>query len=207
MTSLRRILVFANGEYPPAPIVRRVWKEADAALAVDGGAREAKRFGIVPRWILGDLDSYGPEGGRPGTLWVYEPDPDRSDLEKAFDFLRRRLRPLQVWVLGALGRRTDHSLGNLKAAENFKGSFEISFWARDGELRLVGKRWRFRSKKKRGVALISGPEKSQVSLSGVLYPLRRQWLPAGSRGVSNLANAKTVSLQVHRGWVWAFRQY
>ena len=201
------LLVFANGGYPPDSIVRRLLRKADAALCADGGSLHARRFRAFPRWIVGDLDSY-PDRGRPfpGAKMIYDPDPDRSDLEKALQFARR-LKPKRLWILGATGKRTDHFLANLGLLRLYRRFFEISFWAEDGELRLISGSCVLSGIRGRRVSVFPFHEKVRISLSGLQYSLKREWLHPGSRGVSNRAVSQRVKIRSHGGWLWVFREY
>lgn len=50
-------LLICNGEPPSAAVARRLVSKADLVIAADGGANAARRLGIRPHVIIGDLDS------------------------------------------------------------------------------------------------------------------------------------------------------
>ncbi|HEU5287627.1 MAG TPA: thiamine diphosphokinase, partial [Candidatus Limnocylindria bacterium] len=54
-----KCVVVAHGEV--APRDRDEADGADLVIAADGGALALERWGIVPKLVVGDLDSLGPE--------------------------------------------------------------------------------------------------------------------------------------------------
>ena len=50
-------LLICNGEPPSRALARRLVSEVDLIVAADGGADVARRLGIYPHVIIGDLDS------------------------------------------------------------------------------------------------------------------------------------------------------
>ena len=59
---LRRVLLICNGEQPSRSLARRLARLADCIIAADGGANGARKMGIVPDLIIGDLDSITTAG-------------------------------------------------------------------------------------------------------------------------------------------------
>lgn len=91
--------------------------QADQLIAADGGAAHALALGRVPDLVLGDLDSLSTRErsqleahGVP--FEVHPRAKDETDLELALHWAVEH-GARQVTVLGALGGRLDHTLGNL----------------------------------------------------------------------------------------------
>ena len=108
-------ILVANGALRWTEDLVALAEAGEPLLAADGGADHLARIGLMPDFVIGDFDSVSER-----TLeWVGErrvlhrPDQDRTDLEKtlihAFDVLKLE----RLTVLGALGGRPDHELGNL----------------------------------------------------------------------------------------------
>lgn len=105
--------MIANGEAPSHALFFSVYDEKKTVVAVDGGLRACQHLGISPHLIVGDFDSAPPELRAlfPHAFQKHTPDQSKSDLEKTLEFLFSF--PLQsVMVLGALGKRFDHTLAN-----------------------------------------------------------------------------------------------
>ncbi|MCR5414760.1 MAG: thiamine diphosphokinase [Kiritimatiellae bacterium] len=106
-------VILAAGDFPPRG------SEAFAALAsakrvvcCDGAAKAyMRRMKRPPCAIVGDFDSW--RGKIPeGTIAVRVAEQETNDLEKAVMFCRSRGWTNPV-ILGATGKRDDHSLGNV----------------------------------------------------------------------------------------------
>jgi thiamine pyrophosphokinase len=111
------IVIVAGGNAPH----REAWQpwlvQADQLVAADGGAAHALAVGRVPDIVLGDLDSLSAHERRQleaqGVPFEVHPRAkDETDLELALDWAVEH-GARQITVLGALGGRLDHTLGNL----------------------------------------------------------------------------------------------
>ncbi|ALG69421.2 thiamine diphosphokinase [Beggiatoa leptomitoformis] len=109
------ILIVANGSihYPEwyQPLIMQV----DLIIAADGGANNCLRLGIMPDYVIGDLDSITPitRAQLTGTTQIIEdPDQNKTDLELAFT-LAQTFNPVKLSIIGAIGTRLDHTLSNI----------------------------------------------------------------------------------------------
>jgi thiamine pyrophosphokinase len=68
-------LLLCNGEPPSRAFARRLAVRAGLIVAADGGANVARRFGIRPDVIVGDLDSIKPD-----TMRLFSPIEQNSGL-------------------------------------------------------------------------------------------------------------------------------
>lgn len=126
-------------------------------------------------------------------------DAGRSDLDKALDLIGA-LGPARVFVAGALGGGLDHELVNLAVLEKRAAGREIVLIG-GGAARLLGRgRRRLDLRKGERFSLLAAPS-ALVTLTGARYPLRRERLLRGSRGLGNRSSGRTV-LTVSRGRVW-----
>ncbi|MDR2553405.1 MAG: thiamine pyrophosphokinase [Treponema sp.] len=113
-------IVFLGGEGPPPERCRALAEEARTPegtepllAAADSGLLLAERADLRPRWIIGDMDSLGPEGEKllalqpPERVLKYPPGKDHTDAELAL-FLLWEKGCTSVWLAGGGGGRTDH---------------------------------------------------------------------------------------------------
>ena len=168
-------------------------RAAGLLVAADGGALPLLRAGIAPSMAIGDMDSIGEEGlaelaARAVELRRYPREKDETDLELAL-LHAAAAGADTVDVLGALGGRWDHTLGNvaLLALPELRGR-RVRLLA-DGQTLFVV----------RDAAAIAGRRGDTVSLiplagaahgvttSGLLYALQDATLSfERARGVSNV---------------------
>jgi thiamine pyrophosphokinase len=86
-------------------------------LCADGGSRHALALGLTPSALVGDLDSIDQEdeaalASANVEIIPYPDDKDETDLELALSYALRH-DPSAIVIVGALGKRLDHTLGNL----------------------------------------------------------------------------------------------
>ncbi|MBO8141492.1 MAG: thiamine diphosphokinase [Firmicutes bacterium] len=83
-------------------------------VAVDRGAAHARRLGLKPSVLVGDMDSIDPGDRRalqPVPEVVYPAAKDKSDTQLAVEWaLHRGAR--RIVIAGGIGNRFDHSLAN-----------------------------------------------------------------------------------------------
>ncbi len=198
-----------------SPRLRRYAETAvsQGALLVcaDSGGEAALGWGLTPDWVVGDMDSIRPAARTalesiPTVTWrIVPPEKDETDLELAlYTALEQGARNLTI--LGGLGGRLDHTLGNLYllatphfgevgAKLRLLGEREEIFLLRGGEeLQLTGQPGEL-------VSLIPlSSEAKAVRTEGLYYPLRAESLFLGpSRGISNHLVGPTAKVTFEDG--------
>jgi thiamine pyrophosphokinase len=196
----RNVLLICNGEPPRQATLRRIARSADLVVAADGGANAARRLGIRPEVIVGDLDSILPATRRyfADSEIVRVPRQDNTDLEKALDLLLER-RATGVVIAGATGGRIDHTLGNLSVIWNYSNRLTIT---------VVGEGWmafpvessaRIDARPGTTVSIIPFGVCRGVTLRGLHYPLTNATLRVGNIGVSNVVRRSPFSVSLRSG--------
>lgn len=112
-----KCLVLANGTYGPLEEYRDVIKGSDLIICADGGANYAYEMGLIPAYIVGDMDSIRPEvkeffALQQVTVKKYPRSKDFTDTQLALA-LAEELGADEIVMLGTLGKRLDHTLSNL----------------------------------------------------------------------------------------------
>ncbi|MCD6309269.1 MAG: thiamine diphosphokinase, partial [Candidatus Eremiobacteraeota bacterium] len=121
-----RIIIIASGIPPGASFLKSTVSPDDFIIAVDGGSLACLNAGIIPDMVIGDLDSIGLENMEKlksynVTIAEYPVEKNKTDLEIAFDFALNK-NPEKIDVLGALGKRIDHLVGNIMLLHGCKKS-------------------------------------------------------------------------------------
>lgn len=181
---------------------------ASHLLAADGGANHLARVGLRPSMVIGDLDSITDRTARwvgPSAM-LRDPDQDRTDLEKALAYAFEKLRVDSLIVLGGLGGRIDHTIGNLGLLARFGAGERLVL--EDTEHRV----WAVRD----ALSLRSSPGETwsfwtfdpavRVTIVGVAWPLEDQHVDAGGRpSISNVAISDQVQVRARGGSVIVMR--
>ena len=107
------IAILAAGDFPQAPAPLSALREADLRICCDSAAEVLVAHGLAPDRIVGDLDSLSPAfRARYAGILTHISEQDDNDLTKAFH-LALTLEPSRITILGATGKREDHTLGNV----------------------------------------------------------------------------------------------
>jgi len=198
-----------NGEAPKKQRLQALVKDAKIVICADGGANIALKSGITPDVIVGDLDSIHAE-----TLVKFrkvptheERDDETTDLEKAIRWAINA-RFDHITVVGATGKRTDHSVGNLGVLAKYYPDAIIRFVDDLGEIIYVGRELRFEGRKGDVVSLIPLSRCEGIVTEGLRYALNGEALEIGVReGTSNVIVSSPVSIKVKKGRLLLFKLF
>ena len=204
--TMKRAIVFANGELPDPAAIRPLLQPDDWIVAVDGGVRHALACGRAPQLVIGDLDSFPAnlraelEAG--GTEFLtYPVAKDETDLELALLHVAAS-GATAVVIVGALGDRLDHTLTNVQLLAR-KELLPLEVRMVDGPQTacLVWSEATIRGAAGDRVSLIPlGGDAKGVSTRGLAWPLRDEALRFGEgRGVSNVMTGPTAHIQLTAG--------
>ena len=119
-------VILANGEYPTHPLPLRMLEEAKFVACCDGAANEYISRGYTPDVIIGDGDSLSPENKTRFSNIIHQiADQETNDQTKAVHFLREK-GYRKIAIIGATGKREDHTLGNISLLlEYMKSGMEV----------------------------------------------------------------------------------
>jgi thiamine pyrophosphokinase len=201
-------LVIAHGAVPSMKIIGPLVAGAKCIVCADGGANTAARLGIRPDAIVGDCDSLSPATRRKfrNAEILYRPSQYSTDLEKAFDYcLEKHIR--SIVVLGATGKRLDHTLSNMSIIRKYHDRLSIRCIDQYGESFLVTKKNTFTAVVGQIVSLVPLGKCRGVTTDGLRYPLTHETLEVGIReGQSNVATKRRVNISVNHGTLLVYKK-
>jgi thiamine pyrophosphokinase len=192
-------LILCHGEPPSADLLQRYLPQASLVICTDGAVHWALEAGVHPHVIVGDMDSCaelpdceivdcGPHG-----------EQQNSDSEKAL--LQALMRGAgRIVLLGATGRRLDHTLANVWLLYRYHDCAEIIMVDDWTELRVASSRQVVATTPGQRVSLLALTPDVVLDTEGLRWPLHGPF-EMGTRGLSNEADGETVVLDVHSGMV------
>jgi thiamine pyrophosphokinase len=203
-----RAVIFANGHLSDPDVDRARLRSGDWILAADGGLHNARRLGVNPSVVIGDLDSIDPEDppglaalAASGATLVRHPQrKDETDLELALQYAVQQ-GAQEILVLGALGDRWDQTLANALLLASPRLATTRTWLADGGQLLTV-----IRGGQSITLEAPAGTTLSLLPLAGDALGVRTQGLEytlsgetlvfSATRGISNtfLAGSATVGL-------------
>ena len=112
-----KCVILANGDYGEVDSYLWLLNEADVILCADGGANYAYAMGVIPAYIVGDMDSilprvmdyYKEQGVK---FRNYPQRKDFTDTQLVLN-LAEEIAADDIVLLGSLGKRLDHTLANI----------------------------------------------------------------------------------------------
>jgi len=200
-----RTVILAAGDFPSHPEPLAYWAAAERVVCCDGAASQAVARGVEPVAVVGDGDSISPAlRDHLGARWVCDPGQDDNDLAKAFRYcLTRGWHRLAI--LGATGRREDHTLGNLSLLADFQAEADVVlatdtglFTAHAGPVELA-------SCAGQQVSLFTFDPRVQIRARGLKYPLNGRGLSRWWQAALNEASGESFTLSCTAGVVLVFR--
>ncbi|MBI2251345.1 MAG: thiamine diphosphokinase [Armatimonadetes bacterium] len=206
MKGRKRVIIIAGG-LQEKKFFQSFIKKNDLLICADGGWNLAKVLKIKPYLIIGDLDSIKKAIPKDIIVKKYSPYKDKSDLELAIDEAFK-MTPKEIIILGALGKRLDHLLGNiflLIKAE--KKGFKAKILSKSCEIFLVKNKEVIKGKKDEIISLFSlAPKTKDIFLEGFKYPFKGENLSLGSsRGLSNILISSCAKIKFKKGLLLAVR--
>lgn len=178
-------------------------ESADYIIAADGGQNRAREFGLQPDCVIGDFDSTTLNEDFDCLYITYPAEKDLTDTEAALTHaLEKGCR--NVILLGGMGGRLDHTMGNIGLLDKYYNSFDhMEFIDGKNRMELLKDSGRTlkRDARYKYFGLVSlNAEASGIDIRGAKYELTGASLErASTLGVSNEFSEDTVDIYVREG--------
>lgn len=181
------VVILAAGDYPRGEVARALLASAREVICCDGAAEEYCASGALPAAVVGDFDSLSEQLRELLTDRLHHrPDQDVNDLWKALTLATER-GAKRVTVLGAFGRREDHSLGNIMLLAARAEEIDIEMVGDRGIFNFINHDTSFESFNGQQVSLFTLSPSTEISTVGLRYEPPQNHLSAMWQGVSNEA--------------------
>jgi thiamine pyrophosphokinase len=130
-----KAVIIANGSLVNQNSIKKEFNDADYLICADGGAQHAYKLGIIPHYIMGDLDSIDHEvldyyTSKDVEIIRYPKDKDFTDTELCIQ-KAVELGCNKICLIAALGDRIDHTFGNIGLLHIIKNSGANGYIASD----------------------------------------------------------------------------
>ena len=208
---MKKCIIIANGRSPEKQTVNYFVKKGfSTIICADGGANSAMKLGIIPHYIIGDLDSIKKETIKyyknKVTIKKYKRQND-TDVEKCLKFAIKNGYE-EVVLLGVTGDRLDHTICNLGIVIKFYQKIKISLIAEKSILVPTNKFIKLISKAGETISIYAFNNTTKITSKGLKYKLNNTHLPFGEReSTSNVSIGKEVILNVKGGIIFVIRDF
>ena len=184
-------LIIANGEACSFELMGELLEWSPLVIVLDSAIHRVLELNIKVDVLLGDFDrDFDAEKIREEQYpieIVHTPDQDKTDLEKAFEYIIGRGFPA-VNVIWATGRRADHTITNITNIVRFREQLKIVLIDDYSKIFLLPRTYEKWYPAGTPISLIPVGEVSGISTKNLKYPLDNESLTIGYRtGSSNEA--------------------
>lgn len=209
--------VFLNGEYPSLTEKHLEMLKDRILICADGGTNTAYKYNLMPKAIVGDLDSIKQEvknyyALKGVDIKEYMAEKDYTDFQIALmyicnikadmtgRFLKDEIDFYQnkdVLVFGATGGRIDMSISNLKMLEHNKNMKMIS--NTDEIIYYINKNHKIKGYKDKLFSIIPLTNIKGLELRGFKYELDKRDIDKSQALVSNIVDKDEADITFEKG--------
>ena len=197
-------LIIANGAACSRELTDQLLEWSPLVIVLDNAIERVMELGIKIDVLLGDFDG-GLDLEKYKDLQyplevIYSPDQEKTDLEKAFDYLIERKIPA-VNVIWATGKRADHTITNITNIVRYRNLIKIVILDNHSKIFLLPQKFEKWYPANTPVSLIPIGKVSGISTQNLKYPLNDEELNIGYRtGSSNTSvNDGIVTIEHKEG--------
>lgn len=182
-------LIIANGAECSPELLGQLLEWSPFVIVLDSAIERVLDLEIKIDVLLGDFDrgfdpGYYKEKQYPLEI-VYAPDQNKTDLEKAFDYLIQKGHKA-VNVIWGTGKRADHTLNNITTIVRFREQLKIVIIDDHSKIHLLPNKFEKWYTKDSIISLIPIGEVTGIHSENLYYPLKDDTLTLGFRtGSSN----------------------
>ena len=182
-------LIIANGAACHDELLGQLLEWQPLVIVLDSAIERVINLNIKVDVVLGDFDrGFNPEEITASQFpieIIHKPDQNKTDLEKAFDYLIERKIPA-VNVVWATGRRADHTITNLTNIVSYRNLLKIVIHDDHSQIFLLPQKFQKWYPKQTNISLIPIGIVTGITTTNLLYPLEKESLTMGYRtGSSN----------------------
>ncbi|PKB15583.1 thiamine diphosphokinase [Flavobacterium sp. 5] len=182
-------LIIANGAACNPELLGQLLEWSPLVIVLDSAIERVLELGIKVDVLLGDFDrGFDPEIYKAKQYpieIVHTPDQDKTDLEKAFEYLIERQIPAAN-VVWATGKRADHTITNLTNIVRYRDLLKIVILDDHSKIFLLPNTFEKWYTAGTPISLIPVGVVNGINSKNLVYPLENDTLTIGYRtGSSN----------------------
>ncbi len=182
-------LIIANGSSCQPELIGQLLEWSPLVIVLDAAMERVMELDIKVDVLLGDFDrEFNPEEYQTKQFpieIIHSPDQDKTDLEKAFDYLISR-NITAVNVIWATGKRADHTIANITNIIRYRDTLKIVILDDHSKIFLLPKKFKKWYPAHTPISLIPIGHVTGIHSTNLYYPLKGDSLTIGYRsGNSN----------------------
>jgi thiamine pyrophosphokinase len=185
-------LIIANGATCNDELLGQLLEWSPLVIVLDSAIERVVARNIKVDVLLGDFDrGFNPEefvkSQYPIEI-IHAPDQDKTDLEKAFEYLIQRKIPAAN-VIWATGKRADHTMSNLTNMVRYRDNLKVVIHDDHSKIYLLPRNFQKWYPAGTIISLIPIGQVGGITTENLVYPLHDETLTIGYRSGSSNAVA------------------
>jgi thiamine pyrophosphokinase len=181
-------LIIANGAVCNEELLGQLLEWSPLVIVLDSAIERVLELGIKIDVLLGDFDrgfdaEYYRNSQYPIEI-VHTPNQDKTDLEKAFEFLIEKGHKAAN-VIWATGKRADHTITNITNIVRYREKLKIVILDDHSKIFLLPTKFNKWYTKNSVISLIPVGEVTGVSSKNLFFPLKNDTLSIGHKTSSS----------------------
>ena len=207
-----KVVILCNGDFPSAPQPLKALAETNHLICCDGAYNSLMHNlpnYCKPLTIIGDLDSIS---GSSNVECIHVSEQSTNDQSKAFRLVLKRWPGAEVTILGASGKREDHTIGNISLLADYfelalQSGTSVKMLTDYGIFTPIANPTIFPSFERQQVSLFSMRQGCTILTEGLQYPLNGEQLDLWWQGTLNSSLGSTFSVSPKNGIVLVYQTY
>lgn len=189
-------LIIANGQACKNELLFSLLEWNPYVVVLDGAVERVLSLGIKFDALLGDFDRLGSDPeiftAQPGVEIVHTPDQNKTDLEKAIEFLIQKNHK-GVNIVWSTGYRMDHTFNNIISLGKYPSRIHTVILDDFSKIFVLPKTYKKYYQKGQVISLFPIGKVDGIHTSGLLYNLSDESLELpGRTGSSNEATENGI---------------
>jgi thiamine pyrophosphokinase len=195
-------LIIANGASCSQSLLSELLEWSPFVVVLDSAMERVMQMDLKVDVLLGDFDrnfdaNYYKTAQYPIEI-VHTPNQNKTDLEKAFDYLIEKKFPA-VNVVWATGRRADHTISNITNIAKYRDLLKIVILDDHSTVFLLPKVFQKWYVKNTIISLIPIGEVTHIQTKNLHYPIKNETLTMGYKsGNSNHVSEDGIVVIEHQ---------
>lgn len=196
-------IILANGSPPDKDLLQYFLSNGFGTLiCADGGANSARLMGLVPDFIVGDLDSIEPDTldyFRTTSKIVKYMRQNDTDVEKCIKYAAK-IKFTKCLIMGATGDRLDHSFCNIGITIKYMDLMVIFLLSGESILEPFSGTIERKCTVGETISIYGITQNTLFTTSGLRYGLKSESLPFGVReSTSNVVISNRIKITASTG--------
>ncbi|HBI81203.1 MAG TPA: thiamine diphosphokinase [Bacteroidales bacterium] len=203
-----KAVILADGEFPSHTKPLNELLYAPILVCCDGAIEKLDSLAITPTALVGDLDSVKePLKHKFKSIMYHDPDQNTNDLTKAVKWcLNQRIK--NIVIVGATGKREDHTLGNIGLLCNYaRMGAHVTMLTDTGTLKPLLASATIESYTGQQVSIFSPNNQTIISTKNLKYPIVNQPLTELWMGTLNESLGKQFEITFSPGPLIIYQKY